>query len=436
MVKFRLYNLFILLTVLCCGCGDAPENTPALPPATQFEQIAQSLNEIPEIHIDYCQTTTMTCGSNTFTYNDQKEILWDTATGHYHASGILDYGAHKIYYSELFTDATLYLTVNGGYFSGDHSGMNLPLPKPNMFTDYTISTQADAITIHFQDNKGSFWKMPEGAKVLNAQGTLTKSDSCLYTINYTISYQTKMTTFDTTVEILYDTATEEIPSPDKNAYTPVSHVLAPLKLEKAYGLLQQATHLSSTATQEINSTANNSEYRKQISLSRQNEQGTIYAETALVNFSQPDAPIITTQKEDFQNGRYSITADSQQPKNQPVEKHVFFNYFTQLLSKNILAAKYVTSASQIDNTSKISFRVNHELSETLYNEMSQLLFRSEAFGNTQTEPHPEHSINYTITIDPINGLPLSIQFDYSSIHTISDISYPLTAKYEQTVIYE
>lgn len=436
MAKFKLFLVIAIVIALFYGCAENPEAVPTtLPAADHFDQITQWLSAQPLLLLEHTESTTMTYGDNIYSYKDQKQILLNTSNGDFYSTGTIHYHYYQIHYTELHTDRTLYLTVNNRNFSGTHSGIHVPLPQMGMFTNYSAITEEDTAKIHFHDPSGSFLQLPQHAEIITAEGKLTEKSQSACTLEYNIIYKANQATFETAITIHYSTATAQIPAPDADAYIPLAHVLAPLALEKSYGLLCQSTHLSATCTKEIRHTVNTLDYMRHITMSRQKNSGTILTKTTLTDYSRRNEQIATVQEEIFQNGCYTIATDGQTKKFSLVDQTQFFNYFSQLLSKNILSPKYITNAKTEDHCVTLSLEVNHALAESICQEISQTLYHNRDFLNTQSDGGMEYLVNYCITIDPITGLPLSCILEFTSQHMIASIPYPLTARYEQTIEY-
>lgn len=429
MAKFKLFLIISFVILLFSGCSEPQESAPTLPPAAVYDQMAQAIGNAPTVSIRYAETTTMTQGSNTYTYEDRQQLLLNTKTGDFQSSGTLFYGPHNVIYEKIYKDRTLYLTVNHGKFSGNYRNLQNLLPQPGMFTEHTFAENGNDIL--FSDPDGSFWPIPENATVTAANGTLTSSA----TMQYTISYKAGNTAFQTEVSLEYEASDATIPQPNANSYIPLKDVTAPLVLEKAYGLLQESIFVSAEFTEEISSAVNTLDYKKHLFLNRTANNGRIQNETVLTNYSRPDDTKTVTQTEAFQNGNYTISLNGNPPQIQGIDQTQFFQHFIQQLSENILAAKYVRQANAEITDDGILFcmQTNKALAENLYGDIWNTLYNNPDYLNQQLA---EYQMDYAIIIDPITGLPASCRLIFSSSSAIAGISYPLTANQQLTITYQ
>ena len=121
MAKFKFFLLISLLCLLFCSCEKAEVSSPALPPAELYRQMVNALCVQNLLSMEYSETTTMAQGNNTYTYSNEKQILQDTKTKNYHSAGILSFDTHQILYEEYCIDNKVYLTLNSGKFTGNHT---------------------------------------------------------------------------------------------------------------------------------------------------------------------------------------------------------------------------------------------------------------------------------------------------------------------------
>lgn len=427
MAKFKLFLIISFLILLFSGCSEPQESAPILSPATLYDQMAQTICNAPMVSILYQETTAMTQGNNTYTYEDRQQLLLDTKTGNFQSSGTLFYGPHNVIYEKIYKDRTLYLTVNNGKFSGNYINLQNLLPQAGMFDEHTLDKNNH---ISFSDPDGSFWPIPANATVSAANGTFINST----TMKYSISYKAGNTALQTTVTLEYQPSDTSIPQPNIAAYTPIENVIAPMILEKAYGLLQQSTHVSGNYLEEASSQVNTLQYTHQLVLSRKADSGSVKNETNLINYSRQADSQTRRQTEEFNNGSYTISTDGNPPQTQNINREQFFQYFTRLLSEQIMAAKYITQANMelTDKGILLNISPNNALAENLYAHLWKTLYPHQDYLDQQLA---DHCISYHILIDPVSCLPLHSQLDFFTQTAIEGIPYPLTASQQLTILY-
>ena len=268
--------------------------------------------------------------------------------------------------------------------------------------------------------------------MISASGELTFN-----TLKYSIFYEIKNVTFETHMQILYSVASVKIPGPAIEEYLPIANIYAPLALEKAYGLLSQSTHVTSQLTQTIFSQANSLQYESLLTMSRTAQTGSIETQITLYDTSRGNEKSTKSQTETFDNGSYWIQADHNTPSTQSMDHADFFSYYSQTLTKNILASGYITQANaeRKDGCIYLSINANDQLAQKLCQSICQTLYQDPSFLDYRSAAHDDYFLIYSITLDPTTGLPLTCDLDFSGKHTIEQIDYTLTAQYRQTYSY-
>ena len=438
MAKFKLFLAFLFLLALSCGCEKAEHTAPTLPPQEQYRQMAEQLCAQPMLRILCSQSITMNAGSNTYTYRLDQRVLLDTETGNYSAAGTYSYGNHEIKFEQLYQNEALYLSVNEGRFAGDYEETKKWLPQPDMFTDHTAAEQGGYREIGFNDPKGEFWTAAEGARVLSASGSLRGDEQMADLFTYCIEYVIEDVTFQVDMHMHLTPTQQSMPLPKASLYIPISDITVPLTLEKAYGLLCQSTHITSHLSQDIFSQANSLEYRNLLKMQRLDQSANIQTAITLTDTGRANEELSVKQTEEFENGRYTIGTDDTPPTDQNMDNKQFFSYFTQTLSKNILAARYVTQAASesTEDSLWITLATNEELAENVCQSICQTLYQNPMFLDEQSTDYDDYSLVYRICLDPVTGLPRTCDLDFDSSHTIAGIEYALRAQYRQTYTYQ
>lgn len=441
----------LCLIALLCGCAaePAPPEVSADTVIQQYTQAAKELEAADCICMNLTIDHTISYGEDTYTQSQNKSVILQKA-GEFtaHTNGTIQYGQHQISTEEIYKDGQLYLSLNSNLLCAALSQeaflADLPPIKmidPSLYGSITTEHTDGAITLHLEEPiQAEAWALPDGAAMLSAKATAEiNQQGDLYYTRYSLTFQRNDILESYTFHVqCYPLDAYSFPSPDIHAYQPVDSIQAPIALEKAYGMLLQATHLTGTLSQSIYSQASSIHYYSISTVKRQGDKAQIETTVSLEDPSRGGKASTVTQLETFENGSYTITKDQDAPQKQSMDSNQFFSYCTELLSQNILSSSYVTQCTMenLKGSILLTFHADNALAQKLCENTCATIYQDPGFLDSRASDYQNHSVVYRITVDAITGLPLACDMDYSTSHTIEQLEYSLETHYRQTYSYQ
>lgn len=420
-----------------------------------YLQAADTINAADSLSVYIGTMTQTTVGSQTFCESSQQRLNYqhDELEG-FRASveEVVQIGAHKYTIAEIYDNQTNYFTVNGSPFSSSitaeayRSRFAPAVPfDVTLYGDIQTVQQGNRTGIIFsQPTAGEAWAIPDGAVFLGASGfAMLDSKGAITDSTYTVSYTAGNATITKTVKIIIcSTAAQITPLSTTASYIPLDYADAPRLLEQACGYLLQAVKTRSQSFENITCQAFSINRTQSSSLTMSGKDQDFYAvldtTVSQINQSLGGAVINLTEKEQFQNGVYSISHNGSAPTDNPSVDHKTMNAYCQdFLVSSIILPKHIASATvrETETTYKITFQANQLLAETICADICETLYNEPALLDTLASASSADAVECYLELDKQTGLPIMSGLNYSATHTIEAISYQLTSQRTQSYQY-
>lgn len=414
-----------------------------------YEAAGQAISQADNLSYRITEIRSFTTGPETHTEHSVKTAHTERTGVRHYTEQLLTYGLHEISVTELYTDGTMYVTVNGGRFSSEISAEHflartppVHLLTPSLYTTVEAQETDEGFLIRFSDGSAfEPWFSSDKATLLHAYGAaILNRDGSLRACTYELSYRADGIVYQhyyRAENIAFNTA--QIPLPgEENSYTPLENPDAILALEQASGYLLSAPSADTTYNERIYCQVFG-DVREQTTRLRTNAATSWSArmETSVTvrNEAQTTAPITLVQTEIFQDGSYLISKDNASAVADPsVTQATMQDHCQDILVGTIPLPHHVVSSSMTrnSNVTHAQYVLSEDFSASLSREACLSLYGD---PDILTPYEDSYATDYAICellLDSQTGRPISSSLLYHGTYTIDGVAYALEYSAEQT----
>ena len=359
----------------------------------------------------------------------------------------LSIGEHNAEISEIFSEDTVYMTVNGAKFCANantdqYAARYAPviLIDPLLYRSVTGYVEKEQSFIEFTDAKNpEVWIWDESIHFESAEGYATISkDGFLLSSTYNITYKVGETqiSMSITATPTRDTRTVEIPD-DKEAYTRIDTPDAPRLLEKACGYLMDTTSISATYSDYIECTAFEDRQSRTIQIDAINNPSWIsrtHTTVTYLDHSKAGSDSIVEKEELYIDGKYSIIIDNTAPAaNDSVTEDAIRQACLNTFVGTIMLPQQIADAeiTESETTYDIVYNGNSAFAEQLRANACETLYADPDILTEQTESYQVDIVLCYLRLDKATGLPVASGFRYEGTYTIDSLPYRLEFRADQ-----
>ncbi len=457
-------GLIVIAALVTCAVAFHSRKEPApvlrtkAPQHTDSAAYLQAVNDITasgnyRIHITTSKETA--AKGRSFTETSEKTLTCVDSLGknpQIQLEETTSHGDYTFSVLEQFRDGTAYVNLENGHFSVpitkdaylEHQ-ISPRLLDPALYGSVETQENGDRLVIGFSKPfEPESWAVPESAKILDASGNVVlDKESNFKSASYSVTCQQG----DAEITLLVNTTLEPIenehlPAPDSSiSYVPISSLEIPRLLEHASGYLQQADTIRSQKQESIfcqvghlrreQSTALSMEHRSK------NPRIEMDTEVNLVDYNQGGTTKNTTQKEIFENGIYSITADGIPADGQSesdISQDTMILYAQNTLVGTVIMPEHIVGVTveARDGSYLLTFQGSEELAQFIRAESCQILYQDPEILSSKASSYETETMECTLEIDAYTGFPLSSGIRYVGNHVIENTSNSLESTMEQT----
>lgn len=427
----------------------APVNTDdPLPTIADAENIFTSAASQFDPTLDHIlrisRTTEMTVDGSVFLEVSERTVRYDLRSSdqmHIQLQETISSGAHSISVSELYTDGTVYLTVNDTPFVSTCSAevyketlTPAVILTPALYSDISGFDNGSNYTINFSEPAGAEkWLSGEIVTLLDARGVATVDyDGHLASSMYTAAYQQNGIHYRTTAHVYIAQVDVAVALPeDTSAYTPISYWAGPKTLERACGFLIQADRISSSYTDSIYFQAIGDHRTQSITLHAYNDSNwsmSMTTDVSLKNNTKQDQEITYTKNELFHDNQYSVSSNGDGPSaNTGINVDTVYNYFQDQLVSTIILPKDISAAdvTESENTLRILFTGTEAFGNFLTESACQILYQNPNLLADTGANITTKRLQCYLDIDRSSGLPIASGIEFTGSYKTEGLPYQL-----------
>lgn len=371
----------------------------------------------------------------------------DSGSEYIRSAGTIDIGGHVFSVTQLFTDDTDYLEINGAYFCGN-TDPNRSLHSPpaillnsNVYQMISGVNDGENYIISFeQPTQAEPWAINENDTFVNAKGTAWISYSGqLVKSQYEITSTSGGITTSTIYSVSATITDINIDLPEnKSEYKNISYLDGPLMLERASGYLLQAQNVSSKYNDEIYFQAFGDTRTQSITLHTYDEKtfaANVNTETYLKNDSRVGQDTQLRKKELFVNGNYLLGLDGAEPTvNKDVSEKDMQTYCKNLLVGTIILPQHIADIqmSKSESSIHITINTNEEFAKSIRSNAGQTLYQKPEMLDSLIQSIKAESIQCYLDLDPVTGLAIASGICYDGKFIITDNACTLRYKIDQS----
>ena len=366
-----------------------------------------------------------------------------------YVSETLSYGSYTTQISEVYNDGVVYSTVYGNKFSANQTPEAflsrypaVTLLTASLYESHLPKITDEGILMTFTDPLSAEpWLDISGGTLKNAYGTVLLDGNRITKSTYTATYSKDDVTVTCTYTQTFRDAGNILISLPSNtdAYTKITNVDAPRRLEQALGFLQQSTRLTSTIAENIYSEAAGftMEHQTELNLygSGVDQMFRVHQTVNQANHNAGGSGSTKITEELFRDGVYTVSTDGADPvTDSSVSHRVMESYAQGLLTDAMLDLSYIADVqcTEENGVLLLQFTCTPKLGEAYCRELNYTLFNDEAFLTNMSTAYETTTMAFYVGLDTFSGLPVSIGIHYVGKHTINKIVYELNTKVDQT----
>ena len=461
-------SIFLLLTIamLLCGCTVSPAQTSAasteptttvtavtaptaqdMPdPRASYEDAVSALNARSDLQLHMQISREVTAGNEVFTSSSQQSVtLQNRKAGQLRAriTETATYGDYTTDISEIYIDGTAYSTVYGCNFSCEMTGDEFTA----RYLPVILLEAANYETVVWEDRQMlSFsnatmpedWLPEEAETLIYAEGTATlDSSGNLTAVSFDTAYRCSGVTVSIQVaQTLKSSDDTVITAPiDPSAYTPITCLDIPKRMEQSYGYLLQADTVTVTTQKSSVSQAAGIALNQQIDINTYGLE-MFQVEQSVYQTDYTGESYTENFLELFQDGTYTASSNGGAPEpNTLITAAGMQEYVQTYLFSLIPDLRYLAEARCTDLGSclLIEYTGTEALAQIYCQETNQLLFSDENFLDNMASDSETLALDAYLAIDKYTGLPTAAGISYVGSHNINGISYLLTAQSDQSL---
>ncbi len=419
-----------------------------------YTDCANAVNTAPSLGLSISAVKQTAVGDEVMTQNVQQNMIYHglgTDTLLASAEESIYIGTSTMSSSCIFTNDTLYTTLDGIRFSGQQSQEHYLANHPHgalldisLYQQILYTKNKDTVTVYMSSPTApEIWAVPEDAEFLESSGQATiDQDGALLQSSYSVRYRYGHCEVWLNVNAGYSTSqVGEITPPDETQYLSITSVQAPQLLEIACSYLMQAQNMQASSTDIIDCQAGGL-YRTQtidLSISGTGDELSAQLDTriTLTDHSRNDETAVSTQIITFENGECSVSADGQSPVPYGITAQQMRSDCQNILVSGILLPEHIAQAEIIpaDDTLVLSFNANEVMAKLIFENSWQTLYQETIPIDALTEQYKMKNAQCTLTLDKYTWQPIASTLNCSGTYTIEGIQYQLDVAYAQTYQY-
>lgn len=451
-----LAGILVAVIILCAGviwffAEKGKEPTPIDNADAVYSNAVEAARAMQDVVMQVTEVQEISIGADIFsTQSDYTLSCVGLGTDALSVSKVetLEVGKHKSEITELFTNGTVYATVNGSTFSSqmdcdtyETRFAPVVLLDANLYTSITGVDTGDVYIINLEGaDTPEAWIAVDDAVMTNASGTayishkgkLLKSEYCLEYEKGNIRYKQHVTT-----QLREKTPTVNAPSNPKE-YTPITYLDGPRLLECASGYLTQMNNIVARSKDTTYFQAFGDRRVQEISVSISNTPSwSCQTETVvtLSNDSRRGQDIISKETNRYQDGIYTQQINEEAPvKDNSISESQMRTYCQNLLVSTIILPKDILQCvkEETDDVVQITYTANNEFAQQISQNACNALYQnSELLENLSQKNTIKEIIGY-LELDPQTGLPTASGIYHSSTYSAEDLPYQFSFQADQT----
>lgn len=360
----------------------------------------------------------------------------------------LTIGEHQTTYSEVFSNDTLYTTINNSLFSNSIAPADyIQKIIPTVLLDYTLYSTFSGIDtgeeymIHISgSNAPEKWayhgditfSQASGTAYISYAGRLTKS---IYILEYTLADVSHRLTI---VSELTEETPEVVIPENPEDYTKIQYSQGPFMLERASGFLTQMSNLRAVSKESTYFQAFGDTRTKTVTLETKNDidwSANVETEITLSNESRAGQDSIFQQSEIFKLGVYQQEISGKPTaQNLDITEEEMQNYCSNILVSTILLPKNILQcqAETKDGVIRITYTANNALAQQISQNACDTLYQNPNLLTEISQKTITDEMIAYLEIDVNTGLPIASGIYYFSTYSSEDLPYQFRFQADQT----
>lgn len=447
--------LFLLLSLIGCTASPEPAATtdPPIDGKAVYDSAATGLLEENDLRLHTISTRQFTVGKETFSLSE--DLILTIQHGDNQALTALaeittDYGVQKTAYRQLYHQGTMYTDIAENRFSSPMTGdaflaryAPAALLSSSLYTDCTAVRKDNVIEITFSGaTAAESWLDTQGLQLISATGFAQVENERLLSTAYTAQYILGNAIWKVTVTqtVQPDHREPITPPADTAAYRPMTYADAPVLTEQAFGLMLQATSVTSVTQEQLYCQAAAFQKNTQTYLNTfgpaDSPMAQVEQAVSQQHFSAGGNTVTEQLLETFKDGKYTAISNGADPKpDDTVTAAVMREYCLNTLTENLLQLDYLTDATCTDlgNILLLEFTCDPSLSEAYRKELTYELFQDETYLDKLSSAYKTTDAGYYLAVDRYTGLPTALGIRYAGKHTINGTEYVLSMQTDQSI---
>lgn len=377
---------------------------------------------------------------------------WDSDDLQIYVSEAIDMRYHSLQTSTVYSNGTLYYSLNGTKFTGNYSMATLsaqyPPPivlDPNAYQNINGLQVGNSTVIHFRAPiqpeswtgiDATIFRDAWGSAWVDSTGNLAKS-------MYNLCYSKGDLTFYRSVSVRVVGFNPDpicVPT-DLNDYTQLSDPLLPMQLEVACGYLLQSQNIEAYHTDTITCEIFGDTRLQNIDVSIRNDTDNPFLKMTtaieISNNSREGEVLTSKQVQQYHDGNYTLTTnDVPSVTSEDISSQELLTTCQEILMGTILLPQYVqdTEITHTSNAYRIEFAATNEFAQKVISDACMALYNEPQLLDELTTEHRVERVLCYLEFNKDSGLPTNSGIHLLGTYYVGELPYQLIFESDQTYL--
>lgn len=446
----------IMLSVLVQESAPSPAQfTSAEDAVACYSSAAEVISKNHNIRLMASTNEIIKTKENVFQTTIQQDITyqnWDSGDLQMSVSELIDMRHHTLQASAVYSNGTVYYSLNDNKFTGNYNTATLsaqyPPPiilDPNAYQNINGFQVGNSTVIYFRvPTQPERWTGIENAVFQDAWGSAwMDNNGNLLKSTYNLCYTKGELTFyrSVTVRVMgFNPDPIRVPT-DLSNYTSLSDPMLPRQLEVACGYLMQSQNIEANHTDKITCEIFGDTRLQSIDVSiRNNTDNPFLKMTTAIEISNNsrEGEILTSQQvQQYHNGNYTLTTNNGSAiTEEGISSKDLLNRCQEILIGTILLPQYVqgTEITFANDTYRVVYSATNEFAQKVVNDACMALYNEPQLLDELTTEHRIEKVLCYLEFNKDSGLPTNSGIHLLGTYYVGELPYQLIFESDQTYL--